>query len=456
MSHDPFGWKGHTISGKYRVERVVGEGAFGVVYRAQHIDFNRPVAVKCLKLHELDKSQQDEFCQEFLEEGRLLHELSRQDAAIVQALDVGVTKSPSGIQTPYLVMEWLAGRTLHTWLEQCRELDQAPLPLDEAVALLEPVLRAVAVAHEQRIVHRDLKPSNIFMAQIGGRQTTKVLDFGIAKVKQKTMVGTSRYQPTMISRKNFSMHYGAPEQFDPSFRTTGPWTDVFALALIFVELFSGRRALEGENEIELGGCVTNPESRPTPRNRGAQLSDAAEAVFARALAIDPEDRYADAGAFCDALEGLSTTNQTAAPPAAPPQVAQRKRAPKALGVVLVLIALMSFTAVAVILWPAYFGAAESDAGLGGGSAEPSTAIVSAAEPEPAEPPQLEPTASNRPSGTGSTASVSSWPGGTRACNAAISAAIRRDCWWANRYLKRCDGSKRHVAKANVTKWCKVQ
>ncbi len=316
MSHDPFGWKGHTLSGKYRIEEVVGEGGFGVVYRAHHVDLDRPIAVKCLKLHELDKSQQDQFFQEFLEEGRLLHELSRQDAAIVQAMDVGVAKSPSGIQTPYLVMEWLAGRTLHTWLAQCRGLGKPPLPLDEAVVLLEPVLRAVAIAHEQRIVHRDLKPSNIFIAQIGGRQTTKVLDFGIAKVKQKTLVGASRYQPTMISRKNFSMHYGAPEQFDPTFRTTGPWTDVFALALILVELVSGRRALEGANEIELGRCVTDRESRPTPRNRGANLSLAAERVFAQALAVDPEKRYQNAGAFREALEAVRSSDRNASPASA--------------------------------------------------------------------------------------------------------------------------------------------
>ena len=99
---DPFDWVGHVIDGKYRVDSVVGEGGFGVVYRAHHPGFEQPVAVKCLKLKpSLGEATRDEFLKRFIAEGKLLHQLSRATADIVQALDVGVTTSPIGSETPY-------------------------------------------------------------------------------------------------------------------------------------------------------------------------------------------------------------------------------------------------------------------------------------------------------------------------------------------------------------------
>lgn len=110
---DPFGWVGATIDGKFRIEAVVGEGGFGVVYRGHHLGFNEPVAIKCLKLPaSLDGPAREKFHETFLEEGRLLHRLSKGTAGIVQALDVGAAVSPSGAWTPYLVLEWLQGLAL--------------------------------------------------------------------------------------------------------------------------------------------------------------------------------------------------------------------------------------------------------------------------------------------------------------------------------------------------------
>src|SRR5690242_18366670 len=100
---DPFGWVGQTIDGKFRVEEVVGEGGFGVVYRAQHLGLGEPVAVKCLKIPgSLPASDRERFHQSFLEEGRILRRLSRLTAAVVQALDVGAAVAPNGAWTPYL------------------------------------------------------------------------------------------------------------------------------------------------------------------------------------------------------------------------------------------------------------------------------------------------------------------------------------------------------------------
>src|SRR5690349_19561661 len=113
MQGDPFGWVGHTVAGKFRVEAFIAEGGFGVVYRALHVGFDAPVALKCLKLPaRLQGGDRERFLEAFHAEGRLLHQLSRATTGIVQALDVGAAVSPSGTWTPYLALEWLEGAPL--------------------------------------------------------------------------------------------------------------------------------------------------------------------------------------------------------------------------------------------------------------------------------------------------------------------------------------------------------
>src|SRR6185503_11850039 len=123
--------------------------------------------------------------------------------------------------------------------------------LTEAVKLLEPAARALAVAHQQKIAHRDVKPPNLFVTQSAGQRTVKVLDFGIAKVLTDYPTFTEALAATKMGPTAFTPRYGAPEQFNKQRGATGPWTDVFALALILVELLTGRKALEGDDPTQL-------------------------------------------------------------------------------------------------------------------------------------------------------------------------------------------------------------
>src|SRR6187402_871167 len=110
---DPFGLCGTTIDGKYRVVSVVGEGGFGVVYKGVHEGFDAPVAIKCLKLPpHFDLAAQADLVRKLREEGRLLLTLSQRTPGILQALDVGSFTTPDGARVPFLVLEWLDGRTL--------------------------------------------------------------------------------------------------------------------------------------------------------------------------------------------------------------------------------------------------------------------------------------------------------------------------------------------------------
>jgi eukaryotic-like serine/threonine-protein kinase len=302
QGEDPFDWVGATLDGKYQVDAVVGRGGFGVVYRAHHLGFNEKVAVKCLRIPQtLQAGARDEFERNFLAEGRLLHQLSRSTAGIVQALDVGAAVSPNKIWTPFIVLEWLDGQSLEANFTERRNAGLGGRSLKAAVELLNSAARALALAHEQGIAHRDIKPANLFIAEVGGRKTLKVLDFGIAKVVTESESFTKAFEETGASLQAFTARYGSPEQFSRRYGATGPWSDVFSLTLVLIEAVTGRSALEGVDIAQLFIASADTTRRPTLRAQGVEVGDAIEAVLNHALAVDPKERYANAGQFWDAL-----------------------------------------------------------------------------------------------------------------------------------------------------------
>lgn len=301
-SQDPFQLCGTTIEGKYRIASVIGDGGFGVVYRGVHQGFDEPVAIKCLKLpSKLDPKERESLLEQLRDEGRLLLRLSRATSGIVQALDIGSFTTPEGIWVPYLILEWLEGETLAQHVRKRLERGEGPLRIAEAVKLLEPAARALAVAHSQKVAHRDVKPQNLFITQVGSKRTLKVLDFGIAKVLSDHPTFTQALAATKLGPTAFTPRYGAPEQFNKKRGATGPWTDVFALALIVVELASGKHALEGDDPTELYIASADPAIRPTLRNRGVSVPEPIERVLDKALSVEPKHRYPDASEFWDAL-----------------------------------------------------------------------------------------------------------------------------------------------------------
>src|SRR5688572_25163917 len=150
-TRDPFDLCGVTIDAKYRVASVVGDGGFGVVYRGVHKGFGELIAIKCLKIPgDLDDAARAELLEKLQEEGRLLHRLSKATSGIVQALDVGAMTTPGGSWVPYLVLEWLEGETLGEFLKTRLAGGETGMDLADAIQLLDPVAKALAVAHSQK------------------------------------------------------------------------------------------------------------------------------------------------------------------------------------------------------------------------------------------------------------------------------------------------------------------
>ena len=290
------------IRDRYAVESVVGEGGFAIVYRATHILWKRPVAVKVFKaLGEVAEQERKKLLDDFIQEGALLADLSERSTAICQARDVGMLTSPRGDQVPYMVLEWLEGQSLEAVLHGERTAGVALRSLEQAIHLLEPIAEALALAHKKGIAHRDVKPPNVFVLgdPRGSDVGVKLLDFGIAKVVQDAQkMGFGKTGGHITS---FTPAYGAPEQFNRAYGATGPWTDVFALALVTVEVLTGREPISGDSLVQLAYAASDPAVRPTPRTYGVAMSDEVDAVFLKALAVKPEDRYQTAGAFWNAL-----------------------------------------------------------------------------------------------------------------------------------------------------------
>jgi formylglycine-generating enzyme required for sulfatase activity len=294
---------GRTVADKYAVESVVGEGGFATVYRAMHLIWKRPVALKVFKaLGDVGEKDRQRLLDEFIQEGALLADLSARTAAIVQARDIGMLETSKGTHVPYMVLEWLEGSTLEEVLHQEK---LAGLPLRtaaEAVHLIDPAGEALALAHRKGIAHRDVKPGNIFvLGDARGDSTVKLLDFGIAKVVQDAAKMSGTFAKTSGQVTSFTPAYGAPEQFSRTNGATGPWTDVFSLALILTEMITGQEALQGDDYVQLAVAAGNPDRRPTPRTLGASVSDEVERTLAKAVAVKPADRWQSAESFWGAM-----------------------------------------------------------------------------------------------------------------------------------------------------------
>ena len=307
---DLFGLVGTILDGQYRVDAVVGHGGFGVVYRGFHLTFEQPVAIKVLKLPELDAPTQNHILGKFREEAKLQYVLSQASLNVVRSIGFGALNTPSGAWAPFVVLEWLEGRSLAADLSERLEQGRGGRTLPETHALLEPAARGLIAAHHQHVAHRDVKPANFFLTHtndVPPTPTMKVLDFGIAKI---ILDDAAAAQPTAFM--SFTPFYAAPEQLDTRLGATGLHTDVYSFALVFVEVLTGKPPLDAREVMQIVMEATDRARRPTPRARGATVPDAVESVLARALAVDPRARHADVEQMWEALTKAAATARPAA------------------------------------------------------------------------------------------------------------------------------------------------
>lgn len=272
--------EGQILAGKYRVDRVLGAGAMGVVVAAHHQALDTQVAIKFLMPGMLENA---EAVDRFAREARAAAKISNEH--VTRVLDVGTLESGA----PYIVMEYLEGCDLQSWLRE-----SGPLPIDQAVDFLLQAGEAVAEAHTLGIVHRDLKPSNMFcVRRSNGALFIKVLDFGISKIT----IGASG-----MTRSSIMMGtplYMSPEQME-SARNVDARTDVWALGVVLFQLLTGALPFGGDTLPEICLKVT---TRPPPPVRSLRpiVPVELEAAISRCLEKNRDKRWQSVGEFCAAI-----------------------------------------------------------------------------------------------------------------------------------------------------------
>jgi serine/threonine-protein kinase len=305
LPNDPFALVGSTLDDRFAIDAVVARGGFGVVYKGRQLRLRKPIALKVLSPPGLGPDERRIFLDGFAQEAQTIAQLNH--PGIVQVFDFGISRSPNGQEIPWMALEWIDGRTLADFLQ---ERQGKPLSPGEALAILRPVVQALAFAHAKGFAHRDIKPSNIML--VGGRDvslagvvSTRLLDFGIAKVMNPNEGTTSGETQTHATFRAFSLPYASPEQ--RSALKTGPWTDVHALGLVLTEMLTGCAPYPGADRLDVELRIMSPE-RPTPALFQIDVGPW-EALIRKAVSLRPPERFQDAGSFLAALEAHVPTSR---------------------------------------------------------------------------------------------------------------------------------------------------
>lgn len=261
--------EGLVIAQKYRLERMLGEGGMGSVWRAFHLQLEVPVAVKLLRAD----VNAVELQERLRVEGRAIAKLVHPN--IVRVFDIGEAESGE----PFIVMELLNGESLGTILAR------GALTPVSALQLLLPIAEALALAHSRGIVHRDLKPDNIVIANEGPLLQPKLLDFGIAKMHSALVTGA----PTLTQS---GVLLGSPEYMSPE-QAYGradidERSDVWAFCVVLYEALAGHPPFRGETCQEILRSVVQDE--PVPLNVFAGVDPALAELVQSGLAKDREQR----------------------------------------------------------------------------------------------------------------------------------------------------------------------
>jgi serine/threonine protein kinase len=282
---------GQVVDGRYRVERVLGEGGMGTVYEVRHLTLGRAFAMKVLKREVLDD---DDLFERFTREAKAAAAIGHPN--IVGVTDFGeLSAEQSGAgrrAVPYFVMELLAGKTLSSVLRA-----EHVLTPKRAAGLFAQCAAALQAAHEAGVLHRDLKPDNVFLVAGAASDFVKILDFGVAKI-----AGAGRL--TRAGRVFGTPHYMSPEQARGE--EIDGRADVYALGVMMYESFAGKTPFEADTYM---GVLTQhlfaqPEPIDTVAVVGKELG-ALGPIVMRCLQKDRDARYPDMASLARALEAAT-------------------------------------------------------------------------------------------------------------------------------------------------------
>lgn len=263
--------------GRYEIVREIGRGAMGVVYEGRDLSLMRPVALKTLLLEPLAEELREPFEKRFYQEARAAAGL--QHPCIVVVYEIGIDAAADAF---FITLEYLRGRTLEDVIAD------GPMPWRDALRIAGRLADALAHAHENGIVHRDIKPGNVMILKKG---EPKIMDFGVAKLDSSKL--------TSAGDVLGSPGYMAPEQALEA--RVDPRSDIFSLGTVLYEALTGKRAFGKGTFSEI--LMRLAYEQPTPPSRiNGDIPEAVDDIVARAMAKNPDQRYANADQMVEDIE----------------------------------------------------------------------------------------------------------------------------------------------------------
>ncbi|MFF5844258.1 protein kinase [Streptomyces massasporeus] len=296
-------------SGRYQLRDLLGQGGMASVHLAYDSVLDRQVAIKTLHT---DLGREQAFRERFRREAQSVAKLTHTN--IVSVFDTG-EDTLDGMTTPYIVMEYVEGRPLGSVLdEDVRQ--QGAMPADKALKITADVLAALEISHEMGLVHRDIKPGNVMMTK---RAVVKVMDFGIARAMQSGV--TSMTQTGMV--------VGTPQYLSPEQalgRGVDARSDLYSVGIMLFQLVTGRLPFEADSPLAIAYAHVQEEP-PVPSSINRSLPPAVDALIARALKKNPNERFPSAEAMRDECLRVAASFN-----AAPPSIVPGTQAPSGAGV----------------------------------------------------------------------------------------------------------------------------
>ncbi|MET9722208.1 protein kinase domain-containing protein [Streptomyces zaomyceticus] len=286
---------GSVAGGRYQLRDLLGEGGMASVYLAYDSALDRQVAIKTLHT-ELGREQS--FRERFRREAQAVAKLSHTN--IVSVFDTG-EDTLDGAVMPYIVMEYVEGQPLGSVLAS--DIQQyGAMPADKALKVTADVLAALEVSHEMGLVHRDIKPGNVMQTKRG---VVKVMDFGIARAMQSGV--TSMTQTGMV--------VGTPQYLSPEQalgRAVDARSDLYSVGIMLFQLLTGRLPFDADSPLAIAYAHVQEEPvAPSSVNRA--VTPAMDALVARALRKNPNERFPSAAAMRDECLRVLSAGQTGAP-----------------------------------------------------------------------------------------------------------------------------------------------
>lgn len=274
---------GTKLADRYVIEGTIGDGGMSRVYVGRHLTIDRKVAIKVLSP---EVAQEEKTIVRFLREARAASRVAHEN--VVAVSDFG--EMEDGL--PFMVMEFLEGENLAKTV-----LAEAPLPWSRAQAMLLQMLAALDAAHAQGVIHRDMKPSNCFrLDRMGSDDFIKVFDFGIAKLRDDFTGVTLTRKGAVVGTPD----YMAPEQCRG--RKVDIRADLYSVGVIAFEMLTGRVPFVGRRPTDI--MHAHVYEMPPPMrdiNPNLAVPPGVEAIVRRGMAKDPDERFATAKEFAQAI-----------------------------------------------------------------------------------------------------------------------------------------------------------